>query len=128
MANEYTAFGSALHSYLNAQATVDVYYVRALQNTAPEYCIVQRQSGLLNYTFTSRGMNTDYLVKVVSNRMYPGVAWQVYEHIAEAMQDAPLNITGFTLLRCRQSSSIEFPDNDGFWHVGHLYDIDAQEN
>lgn len=76
------------------------------------------------YTFNTHGVDADYAVKVVSNRLWPAEAQTIYTHIHTAMQDAPLSVTGYTSLRCRRKSTIEYRDNDGFWHVGGIYAIE----
>jgi hypothetical protein len=130
MANDFTALGSALFARLNNQGTVGVYYGLAPQGGTPPYCIIQRQAAVNEYTFGTAGggVSTDYMVKIVSNRNWPGEAYQVYTHVHNAMQDAPLTVTGFTLLRCRRQSTIEYRDTDGYWHVGGLYRLDLWES
>lgn len=123
MANDFTALGSALASHLGTAGTVPAYYALAPQGQQPPYCIIQRQAAVDEYTFTDGGVSTDYVVKVVSNRNWPGEAYQVYGHIHDAMQDAPLSVTGFQLLRCRRRSTVEYRESSGYWHVGGLYAI-----
>lgn len=128
MANDFIAMGSALASYLGTAGTVAVWYALAPQNTQPPYCIVQRQAATDEYTFTDNGVNTLHVVKIVSNRNWPGEAYQIYTHIHEALTDAPLNVgTAFKLLRCRRSNTIEFQDPSKYWHVGGVYRIDLWE-
>lgn len=127
MANDFTAMSSALYSVLNAAATVDVYYALAPQGSTPPYTIFQRSAAVDDYTFTSAGVSADYIVKVVSNRNWPGEAMEVYGHIHSAMDDATLTISGYSHLRCRRDSSLEFRDDEGFWHVGGIYSVDIHE-
>lgn len=122
--NDFAALGSALFTRLNAQGTVGVFYALAPQGGTPPYCIIQRQAAVDEYTFTSSEVSSDYVVKIVSNRNWPGEAYQVYMHIHNALQDAPLSVAGFSLLRCRRRSTIEYRDPEGYWHVGGLYRID----
>jgi hypothetical protein len=124
MANDFAALGSALYARLGTAGTVGVYYALAPQGGTPPYCIIQRQAGVDEYTFTDGGVSTDYVVKIVSNRQWPNEAYQVYTHIHDALQDAPLTVTGFQLLRCRRRSTIEYREPEGFWHVGGIYRID----
>lgn len=127
MANDFTALGSAIYARLSGQGTVNVYYALAPQGGTPPYCIYQRQDAVDEYTFTSSEVSTDYIVKVVSNRNWPGEAQSVYGHIHTAMQNASLSISGYQLLRCRRLSTIEYREPDGFWHIGGVYRIDAHQ-
>jgi hypothetical protein len=127
MANDYTALGSAIYSVLNAAGTVDVHYALAPQGSTPPYCIFQRSTAADDYTFTSSGVSADYIVKVVSNRNWPGEAQEVYGHIHTAMTNAALSVSGYTLIRSRRDTSVEFRDEDGFWHVGGIYNVDIHD-
>lgn len=127
MANHFVALGSALYAKLDAVGTVNVYDTLAVQGGTPPYCIFQEQAGVDEYTFTDNGVSTDYVVKVVSNRNWPGEAAQIYTHIHEGLQDTALTVTGFQSLRCRRRSTIKYRDPDGFWHVGGVYRIDLWE-
>lgn len=122
--NDSLAIGSAIYSRLTSQGTVSVYHMLAPEGSTPPYVIYQRMAASDEYTFTTHGMDTDYMVKVVSNRKWSSEAQNVYTHIHVAMQDAPLNITGYTSLRCRRKSTLEYPDMDQFWHVGGIYAIE----
>ena len=125
MADGVLAVGTAIYTRLHAQATVDVFYALATQGATPPYTVYQRMVSMDEYTFgTARLLNADYMVKVISNRNWPVEALDVYAHIHNAMQDAPLTVTGFTCLRCRRKSTIEYRDPDGFWHVGGLYRVE----
>jgi hypothetical protein len=125
MSDGILAIGTAIYNRLHAQATVDVYYAIADQGATPPYTVYQRMTASDEYAFgTARQVNADYMVKVISNRKWPGEALAVYEHIHNAMQDAPLAVTGFTCLRCRRSSTIEYRDPDSFWHVGGIFSVE----
>ena len=125
MADGVLAIGTAIYSRLHAAATVDVYYALADQGATPPYTVYQRMVASDGYAFGSaQVLDTEYMVKVISNRKWPSEALAVYEHIHGAMQDAPLSVTGFTCLRCRRKSTIEYRDPDGFWHVGGLYRVE----
>ena len=122
--NDSLSFGSAIYNVLHAGATVDVYYVLALSGATPPYCIYQRQAAMDDYTFGSgHGVEAEYVVKVISNREWPTEALNVYTHIHSLMQDAPLSMTGYTSIRCRRVSTIEYMDNEKFWHVGGRYRV-----
>ena len=125
--NDIAAIGSAIYSRIGTAGTVGVYSDLAPQGSAPPYCIYQQQAAPDEYTFTSHMVSADYVVKIVSNRTWAGEAQQIYGHIHTLMQDAPLSVSGFSLMRCRRQSTIKYRDGDGFWHVGGLYRIDVHE-
>lgn len=127
MANDQAAFGSAIYSALGGTASSPaVYYALAPQGTEPPYVIFQRQAGADEYTFTSQTVNTEYVVKVVSNRNWPTEARAAYGTVHNTIQNAALSMTGFTLLRCERVSTIEYIDPDRYWHVGGIYRIEAE--
>ena len=128
MAKDYTAIGSAIYSLLSGAATVSIYNQRAPQGGTPPYGIFARQSATDERTFTSAGVGSDYAVKVVSNRVWPGEATEVYQGLHNIMEDGALSLTGFTLLRNQRGSTFEYQDADGFWHVGGLYRIEVEES
>lgn len=135
MTNPAASLGSAVYGVLNAAGTVSVYNTLAPQSATPPYCVFQVQNaGVDEYTFgtanTTVITSADYLVQVLSNRVWPGEAAEVYTHIHAAMQDAAPGtlLPGYTLLRCRRASSIQFRDPDGYWHVGGVYRIDVQQS
>ncbi len=127
MSNPITALGSAVYSVLSA-GTVDVYHSLAPQGATPPYAVFSAQNpGIDEYTFTSRGVSADYSVQVLSNRNWPTEAATVFTHLDALLQDASLNVSGYTALRCRRTSELMFRDNDGYWHVGAIYRIDIHE-
>jgi len=122
--NDSLSFGSAIYNVLHAGATVDIYNILATSGATPPYCVYQRQAAMDDYTFGGgHGVDADYVVKIVSNRNWPSEAQNVYTHIHSLLQDAPLAMTGFTSIRCRRQSTIEYRDPDGFWHVGGRYRV-----
>ena len=84
-------------------------------------------SGSDEYTFTSGGVGADYMVKVISNRQWPGEAYAAYGSVHAVLQGKQLSMTGYTALRCERRTTIEYQDNDRFWHVGGIYRIEAWE-
>ena len=126
MANDFTAIGSALYSALGGgTASPSVYYAMAPQGSTPPYTIFQRMAGNDEYTFNDGGVNTEYMIKVISNRQWPGEAWNAYGSVHTAIQGASLSVTGFSSLRCERRTTIEFVDYDRFWHVGGIYRVEA---
>lgn len=127
MATPHAALGSAIATALSG-GTVGAYDTLAVQGGTPPYVIFQAQSaGEHEYTFSSTGLRADYVVKVLSNRTWPGEAQTVYNHVHNLMQNAALSVTGYRVLRCRVTGGIKFRDEDGFWHVGGIYRIDLQQ-
>src|SRR5210317_2039147 len=112
MANDFTALGSAIYTVLNAAATVNIYYALAPQGGTPPYAIFQRSAAADNYHFASGGVNADYVLKVISNRNWPSEAQEIYGHLHDAFDDSALSVSGYTYLRCRRDSSLEFRDDE----------------
>jgi len=138
MANDFALVGSALmgrlgtvqYTYTTNSGTaitgsVNVYNMMAPQETHPPYIVFQHAASGDEYAFGARGESLDYIVKVVSNRAYPGAqAYPIYATAHNHLQDAPLSITGATLLRCRRQSRFEYRDEKGYSHTGGIYRID----
>ncbi|NJN84431.1 MAG: DUF3168 domain-containing protein [Caldilineaceae bacterium] len=120
---DHAAMGSAVYSALSG-GTVSVYDTMADQGGTPPYAIVQLQAAVADYSFTDDRMAADYTVKVVSNRRWPGEARLVYGHLHNLMQDAALSVTGYTLIRCRRRSLVEYRDSDDYWHSGGIYAVE----
>lgn len=131
MSNDFTALSSAIYGVLGTSATVPVYYALAVQGSATPYCIFQRQSAIDEYylagTAGNRTVTADYQVKVVDDSVWPGNAQNVYTHIHALMNDAALNVSGFTALRSRRNQSLEYRDDEGYWHVGGIYTVEIDE-
>ena len=138
MANNFALVGSAITARLGTvqytytansgsvtTGSVALYNTRAPQETQPPYIVFQHAAGVDEYTFDTHGESLDYIVKVVSNRAYPGAqAYPIYAAAHDALQDAPLSITGATVLRCRRQSRFEYKDEKGYSHTGGVYRID----
>lgn len=126
MANDFSAFASAVYSALGGSAgTPTPYYALAPQGSRPPYVIFQRMTATDSYTFTSGEVGADYVVKVISNRQWPGEAYAAYGSVHAAIQSEHLTMAGFTALRCERRSTVEYMDNDRYWHVGGIYRIEA---
>ncbi len=126
MANDSNAFASAIYTVLGAgSATPAAYYALAPTGSTPPYTIFQRMTGADEYTFNAAGVAADYMVKVVSNRQWPGEAMTAYGSVHATLQNAGLTIDGYTALRCERRTTIEYQDNDRFWHIGGIYRVEG---
>lgn len=128
MATDFEAIGSALYSALGGTAGT-VFYGLAPQGSGgaavqPPYVLVNRQSAQDEYTFDNAGLNSEYVIKAVTDAYWPGPAYTRYATAHGSVQDAALTVTGYDALRCRRVSTLEYRDRDGYWHVGGVYRID----
>lgn len=131
MTDAYTAIGSAFYAYVGTAINVPLYQNLAPQGGTPPYCVYQIQTALDDYVFGGRDdsiVDADVVVRVVSNRYWPGEAMLVYGgSVHPKVQNAPLVVSGHTLLRCERMSNIgPYQDSDRYWHAGGLYRISVQ--
>ena len=124
MSNDYSVIGSALNTLLDASSTLPVYYALAPQGSVPPYIVFNRQSGADEYTFTSHGVATTYLIKVVTLDTWPTGAERTYDALHGTIQDRG-SVSSGQLLRMRRASTFEFRDDKAAWHVGGLYDVEV---
>jgi len=124
MATDFQAIGSALYSALGGTAGT-AFYGLAPQGQAPPYVTLQRQSANDEYTFDGNGVSADYLVTAISNREWPGAeAYPRYATAHALLQGTQLAVTGYQALRCQRTNTVEYRDQQGYWHVGGVYRID----
>jgi len=118
------ATGSALHSLLATNGTVSVYQA-VIPDDASLPCIVwDRGADEDRYGFSHDENAAEYQIKVVDDAEWPGRAQQIYgNHLHGIVQGASLSVSGFTTVEVRRSSTLDYRDPDGFWHVGGLYRI-----
>lgn len=117
------ALGSAIHARLATPLGSAIYDTLAPQNGTPPYTVYQILTSSDEYTFDSNNEELEVQVRSVSNRRWPGEAKRTYGTAHAYMQDAPLSVTGFTVLRCRRTEKFQYQDNDFFHHVGGVYRI-----
>ncbi len=122
---DYGAIGSALYTLLDAATALNVYYGVAPQGSVPPYVVFNRQTARDEYTFSGHGVNASYLVKVVTLETWPTGAERTYDALHNAVQDGTVSVSGYTLLRLRRTSTVEFQDNKDAWHVGGLYAVEV---
>lgn len=125
MATDFAVLGSAIYSALGGTAaTPRAFYGVAPQGQPYPVTTINRQAAVDVYTFTSSEVSADYVVKVVSNRQWPGEAYAAYGTVHAALHGATLSVPGFTPLRCERQYTIEYQDSDRFWHVGGIYRVE----
>jgi hypothetical protein len=114
---------------VDGATALPVFYARAPQGTQPPYVIFQRQDGRDEHTFNSKGLNADYVVKVVSKDMWPTGAQRAYDAIHGMIEGGgTVVVSGFNLLRFERQATIEYQDPGQFWHVGGLYRVEVWED
>lgn len=95
--------------------------------TAAPYIIFQKMSGIDDWTFndlTSRDLV--YMIKVVASGNSALGAGKALARIAVLLNDGSLSISGFTLLRSRQESDIDYSETSSgitYHHIGGLFRI-----
>ena len=123
--NDLLHVGSALFNHIKNNGTIDCYYHKAKQSATVPYCLVYFMSANDDYTFNDKGLNADYVVKVISDKNFPEEGIRIYGDIHELVQDASLTIPGYSVLRVRRESILQFEDQMHFWNVGGLYNFDV---
>lgn len=126
MATKELIIGSALYEFLGTAGTVPFGYEEVPQGSKPPYGVVMLQTGVNTYTSTSERVFVQYAVKIISNKLFPSEAWQVYGYHGDLLQDANISFGSLELWRIRRAFPIQFKDQDRFWHVGHVYDIEVK--
>jgi hypothetical protein len=131
MADAYSAIGSALNSYVGTAIGVSLYMNRAPQGGTPPYAVWQYQAAIDDYVFGDGDdsiVDADVVVRVVSNRHWPGEALLTYGgSVHPRIQNAPLSVSGYRVLRVERLSAIPpYQDSQQYWHVGGLYRISVQ--
>lgn len=129
MATDWQRVGSAIYTRLSSatgSGTVSVYQDMAPQGTLPPYVVFARMVGADEYTFNTRGFVSRYVVKAVSNQPWATEAEQTYAKYEPYMQDAPLSVTGYRLIRCRRANEVHYMDSDDFWHCGGEFEVELQ--
>lgn len=122
----FSVIGSAIAGYLGTAGTVPVYQDLATQGAEPPYVIYSFQSGPEVYVWDGEECQTEYQIKIVSNRENSAEATRLYSEVHGAMQDAALSMPGgVSLLRCRRAALVRYQDPKRFWHVGGIYRIDV---
>lgn len=128
----YSRLGTVVYTYLAGAGTALVtgtlptFNTMATQGLLPPYVTFQLQSSIDGYAWGNHEEESnDFVVKVVSLRSFLAQeAYPVYGTIHAALQDAPLSVTGFRVMKVRRTSRIQYRDNSSYWHVGGIYRLD----
>lgn len=120
---------TTLNGLLAAPATgysKAIYHNQAPAGAQFPYVIFQKQSGVPTESFGDPdAMDTDvWLVKAVDRDTSADDAEAAAARIKALLNDAPLSISGYTLLYLRRQSDVEYPevtDGQTYQHVGSLF-------
>ena len=122
------ALGSAIYNRLASPLGSAIYDSLAPQGATPPYTIWQILTTNDEYSFASNpSEELEVQVRSVSNRKWPGEARRQYGTVHNYMQDAPLSVSGFSVLRCRRSDKFQYQEPDGFFNVGGVYRVVLQK-
>jgi hypothetical protein len=108
-----------------------VYRFQAPQGSVEPYVVFQQQAGTDSYSFSARdGRSLVYLVKAVDVGPSGLRAAQMAERIDALLTDKPLSLTGWTQLRLRRESDVEYVEVDAgktYQHYGALFRVDVRQ-
>ena len=105
-----------------------VYRAVASQGSVEPYIVFNQQAGTDGYTFSSRDTRSLlYQVKAVGKGSSALVPAQMAERIDALLTDQPLTLTGWTNIRLRRESDVEYVEvanGQQYHHMGGLYRVD----
>jgi len=116
--------GSALYNKISTAGTVTTYYQKAPQSGTPPFCIISFVNANDDYVFSKKGVQGDYFVKVISDKNFPEQAIVLYSSIHDILQDVSLTIPGYSVIKIRRESLVQYEDQFHFWNVGGLYNLE----
>jgi hypothetical protein len=94
------------------------------------YVVFQQQAGTDSYTFSARdGRSLLYLVKAVDVGSSGLRAAQMAERLDTLLTDKPLSVSGWTNIRLRRESDVEYVEVDAgktYQHYGALFRVDVR--
>lgn len=106
-----------------------IFRQQAPQGAAEPYVIFQQQAGTDSYTFNIQDVRTlVYLVKVVDKSPSGLRAANAAERINTLLTDKPLSLTGWTNIRLRRETDVEYSEIDNgiqYQHYAALYRVDV---
>lgn len=122
--DSWMALGSAIYARLAPPLGSAFYDTLAPQGGTPPYTLWQVLTTDDEYSFDRHGETLYVQIRSISNQVWPAHARRVYGTAHAYMQDAPLSVSGFQVLRCRRVDKFQYPDPDGFWNVGGVYQVE----
>lgn len=126
------AIGSAIYGRLATPLGSAIYDGIAPAGAPSTFAVWQVATDLDEYTFGANAKDLeslDVILRCVSDRHWPDRARAMYGTVHNYMQNAPLSVTGFTVIRCkRRGGKFQYQDSELFWHVGALYQIEIQQS
>lgn len=109
-----------------------IFHRKAPQATRPPVVIFQKQSGRPSIRFMGGGVAIDaefWIVKAIAFGRLADRAEDIAVAIDASLTDAPLALTGRTLLECVRESDVDYPEQIGkeiFQHTGAIYRVTSK--
>lgn len=114
---------------LGQLGATNVYRMVASQGSVEPYIIFNEQTGTDSYTFSARDMRSLlYQVKAVGKGNSALTPAKLAERIDDLLTDEPLSMSGWTNIRLRRESDIEYVEIANgvqYHHYGGLYRVDV---
>lgn len=129
MADSWNALGSAVYSRLAPYLGSALFDAIAPGAVQPPFGVWQVLVTDDEYKFGSTPVmeSIDVQLRFVSDRDWPDRARAMYGTAHTYMQDAPLSVSGYRVLRCRRrGGKFQYMDTGNFWHVGAVYQVDLE--
>jgi hypothetical protein len=113
---------------LGQLGATNVYRMVASQGSVEPYIVFNEQAGTDSYTFSAReARSLLYQVKAVDKGGSASGASSMAERIDALLTDAPLSLSGWTNIRLRRESDVEYVEvanGQQYHHIGGLYRVD----
>lgn len=120
---------SAITSLLSAPGAI--YHRIAPSNTSSAFIVFHKQAGTPRWAMAGDPLDTDlWLIKAVCAGGSATAAENIAAAVDDAMNDAPLSITGRNLLYVRRESDVDFGEVDGgeqWHHVGAIFRLTTEQ-
>lgn len=130
MASLRDALDTAVYNRLSTDSALRVYPIRngMLQANDPLPAIVfnwQDGTPMAGRTFTQRGWDAEYLVKVISESGYPKSAAEIESLVDDRLEGCSLTVANFTHVACTRMRDVSFPEHAAggreLYHVGAMW-------
>ncbi len=109
-----------------------VYRMVASQGSAEPYIVFNQQAGTDSYTFSARDSRSLlYQIKAVGKGSSALVPSQMSDRIDALLTDKSLGVSGWTQMRVRRESDVEYVEIENgvqYHHLGGLYRVDVQSS